>query len=77
MKKEDVLLRATEVLNDLYNEINGEEWCYNEALYNEKMEDFLIITNTLSSLVQYRYNNSMTKDEYKAFVNRLIDEKLK
>lgn len=77
MEKKDVLLRASELLDDLYNEINGEGWCYDKDLYNKQMDDFLIITNTLSSLIQYRYNKNMTKEEYKAFVSRLIDEKLR
>lgn len=77
MKKQDVLLRAEKVLSDLYNEINGEEWGYDEELYKKQMDDFFIITNSLSELIQYRYNNNMTKEEYKEFVSCLIEEKLK
>lgn len=77
MKKHDVLLRAEKVLNDLYNEINVEEWTYDEELYKKQMDDFFIISNVLSELSQYRYNNAMTKEEYKEFVNNLIDKKLK
>lgn len=77
MQKDDVLLRTAELVDDLYKEINGEEWGHDEDLYNKQMDDFLIISNILSSLIQYRYSNSMTKEEYKVFVMRLIDEKLK
>lgn len=77
MEKHDVLLRTEKVLNDLYNEINSEEWTYDEELYNKQMEDFFIISNALSGLSQYRYNKSMSKEEYKEFVNNLIDKNLK
>ncbi|MBU3208538.1 hypothetical protein KPL28_02675 [Clostridium algidicarnis] len=77
MEKQHVLLRAEKALNDLYNEINAEEWTYDTTLYETQMGDFLIISNALSSLIQYRYNGSMSKEEYKAFVNGLIDKSLK
>ncbi|MBY6835987.1 hypothetical protein FDG50_00395 [Clostridium botulinum] len=77
MKKHDVLLRVDKVLSDLYNEINTEEWGYDEELYKKQMDDFFIISNALSELIQYRYNNSMKKEEYKEFVNNLIDKYLK
>ncbi len=54
MKKHDVLLRVDKVLSDLYNEINGEEWGYDEELYKKQMDDFFIISNALSELIQYR-----------------------
>jgi len=77
LKNQDVLLRAEKVLNDLYNEINHEEWGYDQDLYEKKMNDFFIISNALGELIQYRYNNSMSKEEYKTFVNNLIDKYLK
>ncbi len=77
MKKQDVLLRAEKVLNNFYNEINIEEWTYDEELYKKQMADFFIISNALSELSQYRYNKTMTKEEYKEFVNGLIDKYLK
>lgn len=77
MKKQDVLLRAEKVLNDLYNEINVEEWTYDEELYKKQMDDLFIISNALSELSQYRYNKSMSKEEYKEFVSNLIDKNLK
>lgn len=61
MKKHDVLLRAEKVLNDLYNEINVEEWTCDDELYKKQIEDYFIISNTLGELIQYRYNNAMTK----------------
>ena len=48
MKETDVLLRADEVLTDLYNQINDESWGNDEKLYEEKMRDFFIISNMLS-----------------------------
>lgn len=77
MKKEDVLLRAEKVLNDLYNQINTEEWTYDEELYKKQMNDLFIISNALSELSQYRYNKHMTKEEYKEFICRLIDKNLR
>lgn len=77
MEKHDVLLRASKVLNDLYNEINAEEWTYNEELYNKQMDDFIIVSNVLGELIQYRYVGKKSKEEYKEFVSRLIDEDLK
>ncbi len=77
MKSHDVLLRAEKVLNTLYNEINLEEWGYDHDLYKKQMDDFFIISNALDALSQYRYNNTMTKEEYKTFVCGLIDKYLK
>lgn len=77
MENQDVLLRAEKVLNDLYNEINLEEWGYDQELYKKQMDDFFIISNALDALSQYRYFNAMTKEEYKAFMCGLIDKYLK
>lgn len=74
MKDRDVLLRAEEVLNDLYNKINTEEWCYDESVYENQMRDFFVITNLLSELIKYRYNKSITKEELKSFADGLIDK---
>lgn len=77
-KDSDVLLRAQIVLRELYDEINSEEWVCDEKLYDEKMSDFFIISNALNELIQYRYvKGSMTKEEYKDSVNRLINKNLK
>ncbi len=78
MEKKDVLLRASKVLEDLYDEINSEEWGYDEELYDKQMNDFFIISNLLSILINYRYNeNPKTKDEFKINANELIDKLLK
>lgn len=77
MKKEDVLLRADKVLNELYNEINGEEWGQDDKEYKKCMYDFFIITNILSELIQYRYNKSTSKEEFKKNTLDLIDYFLK
>ena len=77
LENQDVLLRAEKVLNDLYNEINLEEWGYDQELYKKQMDDFFIISNALDALSQYRYCNAMTKEEYKAFMCGLIDKYLK
>ena len=73
MKETDVLLRADEVLTDLYNQINDESWGNDEKLYEEKMRDF-IISNMLSELIQYRYNKTMSKEEYKEMASKLIEK---
>lgn len=73
MKKEDVLLRADKVLNKLYNEINVEEWGEDDAEYKKRMDDFFIITNILSELIQYRYNKSTSKEEFKKSAIDIID----
>ncbi|MBY0754548.1 hypothetical protein K5V21_03660 [Clostridium sardiniense] len=74
MKKEDVLLRMEELISELYNEINTESWAQDEQVYKKKMYDFFIISNALDQLIQYRYCNSMSKEEYKTSVNNLIDK---
>lgn len=73
MKKEDVLLRADKVLNKLYNEINVEEWGEDDAEYKKRMDDFFIITNILSELIQHRYNKSTSKEEFKKSAIDIID----
>lgn len=77
MKKEDVLLRADELLIELYEEINIEDWAQDDRKYDEYMNDFFIITNILSELIQHRYNNSTSNKDFKKSVMDIIDYFLK
>lgn len=77
MKKEDVLLRADKVLLELYEKINSEDWAQDEKKYDEYMNDFFIISNILSELIQHRYNNSTSKEELKKSAVDIIDHFLK
>lgn len=77
MKKEDVLLRADKVLNELYQDINCEEWGQDNKEYDNRMNDFFIISNILSELIQYRYNKSTSKEEFKKSAIDIIDHFLK
>ena len=38
------------------------------------MRDFFIISNMLSELIQYRYNKTMSKEEYKEMASKLIEK---
>jgi len=77
MKKSDVLLRTDEVLNDLYEEINAEDWAKNDEQYDKYMNDFFIISNILGELIQHRYSKSISKDEFKEMTNNIINHYFK
>lgn len=76
MKKSDVMLRTAKVLEDLYNTINVEEWTMDEELYDKEINRFFIVSNLVSSMNQYIYNNNSSKEDLKKFVCDLIDKNL-
>ncbi|AQM60067.1 hypothetical protein [Clostridium baratii] len=76
MEKHELLIRAQQCLNDLCEEIEGEEWGYNEELFTKETGELSIVTNLIVVMLRYKYNKDITKDEIKNFVCESIDKYL-
>lgn len=76
MEKHELLIRVQHCLNDLCEDIKGEECGRDEELFDKENGELSIVTNLVQVMIRYKYNKDLTKEEVKSFMCKLIDENL-